>query len=172
MRRLVPSLLILAAMGSAGAALAPPAVDGSRSAPSIQECLAIVVHKSNPITALSSADLRRIFMGEQTRWPGGHGITLVMREEGQPERAAVLRQIYKMNEADLSRYLLHASFTGDLRFEPKVLNSAAGARRFVFNVPSAIGYLRGDETDQTIKILRIDGRLPGEDGYRLLVSRR
>ena len=171
MHRLISSVLLIAAVAAAGDSSVrstEQAVLGS----SPQESLAIVVNKSNPVTGLSFVELRRIFLGEQTHWPGGHRITLVMREEGQTERAAVLRLIYRMSEADLSRYLLQASFRGDLRLEPKVLNSALGVKRFVYNVPSAIGYVRSNEADETVNTVRIDGKLPGEDGYRLLVHRR
>jgi hypothetical protein len=42
--------------------------------------------------------------------------------------------------------------------------------RFVFNVPGAIGYARASEVDSTVKVLRVDGLLPGEDGYGLEVD--
>jgi hypothetical protein len=39
--------------------------------------------------------------------------------------------------------------------------------RFVFNAPGAIGYVPADETNDTIKVLRIDERLPGDPRYPL-----
>jgi len=39
--------------------------------------------------------------------------------------------------------------------------------RFIFNTPGAIGYVRADEVDDTVKVLRIDDRLPGEAKYPL-----
>ena len=172
MNRFILSLVVLWTAICPADPLASAGGNPPAAGTSAQDCLAVVVNKSNPVTDLSFADLRHVFLGEQTHWSGGHRITLVMREEGQPERAAVLRLIYRMTEADLNRYLLHASFRGDLRLEPKVLNSSLGVKRFVFNVPSAIGYLLGNETDETVKTIRIDGRLPGDDGYRLVVTRR
>jgi hypothetical protein len=40
-------------------------------------------------------------------------------------------------------------------------------KRFVFNVSGAIGYLRADELDDSVKVIRVDGRAPGEAAYRL-----
>jgi hypothetical protein len=40
-------------------------------------------------------------------------------------------------------------------------------RRFVFNAPGAVGYVAADETDDTVKVLRIDGLLPGDPRYPL-----
>jgi hypothetical protein len=43
---------------------------------------------------------------------------------------------------------------------PKVLDTPKGVRRFVFNVPGAIGYIRSDEVDSSVKVLRIAGAVP------------
>lgn len=43
-------------------------------------------------------------------------------------------------------------------------------RKFVFNVPGAIGYLRADEVDDLVKVIRPDNWLPGEPGYKLKVA--
>lgn len=43
---------------------------------------------------------------------------------------------------------------------------------FVYSVPGAIGYVRPDEVDGSVKVIRVDGRLPGESGYRLTLTGR
>jgi len=138
----------------------------------VSEDLAIIVNKSNPVDSLSFADLRAIFLGERGSWPNGKKITVLMRSPGPPEREAVLRSIYKMNESDYSRYSLQSTFTGQAQSGPKLLDSAAGMRRFVFNVPGAIGYVRAPEADESVKILRIDGHAPGEAAYRIKLAIR
>jgi len=131
-----------------------------------------IVNKANPVDSLSFADLRAIFLGERGSWPNGKKITVLMRSPGPPEREAVLRWIYKMNESDYSRYSLQSTFTGQAQSGPKLLDSAAGMRRFVFNVPGAIGYVRAPEADESVKILRIDGHAPGEAAYRIKLAIR
>ncbi|PYP84353.1 MAG: hypothetical protein DMF61_20120 [Blastocatellia bacterium AA13] len=138
----------------------------------VSEDLAIIVNKANPVDSLSFADLRAIFLGERGSWPNGKKITVLMRSPGPPEREAVLRWIYKMNESDYSRYSLQSTFTGQAQSGPKLLDSAAGMRRFVFNVPGAIGYVRAPEADESVKILRIDGHAPGEAAYRIKLAIR
>jgi phosphate transport system substrate-binding protein len=95
-----------------------------------------------------------------------------MREQGQPERALVLRVVCRMSETDFSQHLLHSTFTGQVQAGPKLLTSVTGVRKFVFNVPGAIGYVRAGEVDNSVKTLRIDGRLPGEEGYKLKLEPR
>jgi ABC-type phosphate transport system substrate-binding protein len=138
----------------------------------LERNLAIVVNLTNPIEGLSMQELRRVFLGERGHWPNGRRITLVMLEPGRPERAAVLNSIYHMNETDFSNHFLRGLFTGEVFVSPKTLATPEGVRKFIFNVPGAIGYLRGTDVDKTVKVIRIDERLPDEKGYKLHVPPR
>jgi len=135
--------------------------------PSADQTLAIVVNQSNPVTDLSFGELRKIFLGEHSHWPNGRRITLVMIELGRPERAAILREVYHMNEAELNRHFLHALFTGQVLVSPKTLNTPVGVCKFVFNVPGAIGFLRASDVDDSVRVIRIDGHLPQDSEYSL-----
>jgi ABC-type phosphate transport system substrate-binding protein len=136
------------------------------------EPLAIVVNRSNPLTEITLADLRRVFRGQRSRWPNGRRVTLVMRDPGAPERDAILRSLYGLAEEEYRRTYLQAVFSGEASDQPKTLASTNGVLRFVYNVPGAIGYVRARDVDPSVKALRVDGRLPGEPGYRLAVSAR
>jgi phosphate transport system substrate-binding protein len=129
--------------------------------------LAIVVNKSNPLNEVSLADLRRIYRGQRLRWSNGRRVTLVMRDPGTPEREALLHVLYGVDEEEYRRVFLQAIFAGEAGDAPKMLASPMGVLRFVFNVPGAIGYVRASDADGNVKVLRVDGRLPGEHGYRL-----
>jgi len=137
-----------------------------------EQNLAVVVNLSNPIENLSMAELRNLFLGERSHWPNGRRITLVMMEPGQPERAAVLGLICQMNESDFKNHFLRGLFTGEVFVSPKTLATPVGVRKFVFNVPGAIGYLRATDVDASVKVIRVDERLPEEKGYRLHIPPR
>jgi phosphate transport system substrate-binding protein len=134
------------------------------------EPIAIVVNRSNPLTEISLADLRRVFRGQRSRWSNGRRVTLVMRDPGAPERGAMLQSLYGLAEEEYRRTYLQAVFSGEASDAPKSLASTNGVLRFVYNVPGAIGYVRARDVDQSVKMLRVDGRLPGEPGYRLGMS--
>lgn len=136
--------------------------------PSAQN-LAIIVNTSNPVENLSMSELRKVFLGERSHWPNGRRITLVMMEAGQPERKALIREVCQMNESDFSQHFLHGLFTGEVFVSPKTLASPVGVRKFVFNVPGAIGYVRATDVDSSVKVLRVDGRLPDEKEYSLRI---
>jgi ABC-type phosphate transport system substrate-binding protein len=176
MRRLAGLLFILASAAFSLAALSSGPAPNSRLLPRPQiaseQNLAVVVNLSNPVENLSMPELRRIFLGERSHWPNGRRITLVMMEPGQQERAVVLRDICQMNETDFNNHFLHGVFTGEVLVSPKTLATPVGVRKFVFNVPGAIGYLRVSDLDPTVKAVRIDERGPEDKGYRLHVPPR
>ncbi len=133
------------------------------------EPLVIVVNRSNPIDELSSAELRKIFLGNRSHWANGRRITLVMREPGEPERNLILREVCGMTEDQLKNHYLHGLYTGEILVSPKILSSPVGVRKFIFNVPGAIGYLRIGDVDPTVKVVRIDELMPEDKGYKLRV---
>lgn len=134
------------------------------------EPLAIVVNLSNPTEEMSFADLRSVFMGDRSHWPNGRRITLVMREIGEAERRTIVHDICGMNESQFKTHVIHGLFTGEILVSPKTLATPAGIRKFVFNVPGAIGYLRLSDVDASVKVIRIDKLLPSEKGYKLHVE--
>jgi ABC-type phosphate transport system substrate-binding protein len=146
-------------------------VEGSAAADApLTEPLAIVVNRSNPVDDLSSAELRNIFLGNRSHWSNGRRITLVMREPGEPERRTIVRDVCGMNEEQLKNHFVHGLFTGEILVSPKILASATGVRKFVFNVPGGIGYLRPADVDPSVKVLRIDELRPEDKGYKLHVQ--
>lgn len=170
MRRLTTILIVLAlaAWPQADAARArsrvsdPPST--GQSAP--PEPLVIVVNRSNPVDDLSFTELRKIFLGNRSHWANGRRITLVMRDPEEPERKTIVRDVCGLNEDQLKTHFLHGLFTGEILVSPKILSTPTGVRKFIFNVPGAIGYLRVSDLDATVKVVRIDNLLPDE-GYKL-----
>ncbi|HLV89024.1 MAG TPA: hypothetical protein VKV39_18710 [Candidatus Sulfotelmatobacter sp.] len=148
---------------------------GAPSAPAdtrgkLTQSLAIVVNRSNPVDSLTFSELRKIFLGERNHWPNGHRIAVAMLDYGRPERRAVLRQIYRMDENGYQDRLLRGMFRGDVFVAPRTLASPVIVRKFVFNAPGAIGYVRASDVDDTVKVVRIDGLLPEDKDYRLQID--
>jgi phosphate transport system substrate-binding protein len=168
---------LLISVGLAALLLAAPPREASPSAarPAPEQTLpsqplAIVVNRTNSVDDLSMSELRKVFLGERSHWPNGRRITLVMREPGEPERTTILRDVCQMNESEFKNHFLHGLFTGEILVSPKILATPIGVRKFVFNVPGAIGYLRLSDVDNTVKIVRVDELLPEDKGYKLHVE--
>jgi ABC-type phosphate transport system substrate-binding protein len=129
--------------------------------------LAIVVNPENPVEELSLKDLGRIFRLEKQYWEGSSRIYLVLRESGSAEKGIALRKIYGMSDEGLKKVWLDKVYREEIPSFPKVLNSNETVIRFVSQLPNAIGFIDASRLDRRVKVLRIDRRLPGEQGYPL-----
>jgi ABC-type phosphate transport system substrate-binding protein len=154
---------------SPGAAKGGPSATQASAA---DQNLAIIVNQSNTIDDIPLKELRTVFLGERSHWPNGRRITLVMMDPGEAERKAVLRDICRMNETEFSRHFLQGLFTGEVFVSPKTLSSPTGVRKFVFNVPGAIGYVRAADVDGTVKVIRVNGHAVDDPEYPLRIEAR
>ena len=82
----------------------------------------------------------------------------------------MLRDVYHMSEEDLNRHFLRGLFTGEVFASPKTLATSIGVRKFVFNVPGAIGYMALSDVDDSVKVIKVDGHLPTDKDYRLAMD--
>jgi phosphate transport system substrate-binding protein len=161
------ALVLCVALQAMNGARAAALGQGRGSESDASDGIAIIVHRSNPVDNLSFAELRRIFLLERQTWPHGRKITVVLREPGQPERAEALALIVGMSQPEYDRHVLFLTFRGDVGLGPRSIRSAASMLRFVYNAPGAIGHVYARELDGSVKVLRIDGLLPDDAGYRL-----
>jgi ABC-type phosphate transport system substrate-binding protein len=166
------SLAVTGAAIAVLCALVSPVSVASSSAPASQQdprsALAIIVNHRNPVAGLSMSEVRRIFLLDTQFWSTGRRITLVLREEGQPQRAQALRLICDMSEVEYRRHLLRQLFRGRPGSAvPRTIRTTEGMLAFVFNAPGAIGHVEATRVDSTVKVLRVDGRLPSDSGYPL-----
>jgi ABC-type phosphate transport system substrate-binding protein len=113
----------------------------------------VVVNKSNKVGPLSREEVRRIFIGEKSSWPGGKRITVLMLGPDQPARAVILREVFKMNESDYIKYFLQAAFTGQVQAPPKDLPSVTQMKARLAANPAAIGYLKKEDMDDSVKVV-------------------
>jgi len=165
--RSVRTAIVVALMGWVSFAQGPAARRSSS-----WEGIAIVVDRSNPISDISSTELREIFFGDRQWWSHDRPITLVDMRPGTAERATVLRSIYGMNERAFEKFLLLKMFRGEMANPPLDSATAKDLKKAISSTTGAIGYLRASDVDDSVKVLRIDGRLPEDDGYLLRLRKR
>jgi hypothetical protein len=133
--------------------------------------VAIVVHPDNPESGLRAEELLRILRQEQRRFRTGGSIYLVFQGSGSPARELVLRRLLRMNDLELKQFWLAKLYRGEIASFPRVLDSDVAVRRLVAVAPQAFGFLDASAVDATVKVLRIDGKLPGQAGYLLAGAR-
>lgn len=132
------------------------------------ESLVVIVNPVNPVDDLPFDDLVEIFKREKRQWPhDGQEIYLLVHEARSREQGMIREMIYEMDAFALKKLWLAKIYRGEIPSFPKVVSSNNSMREFVKNVPTAIGIIRETYVDADVKILKIDGKLPGEEGYRL-----
>jgi len=132
-----------------------------------QSPIAIVVHKDTPVENLSLDDLRSIFLADQQFWPNRTRITLLVRAPESDERSFVLDRIYQMSEAQFRQYWIAKMFRAEVPRGPKIVLSTGMALDLVVAIPGSISFTRADTVTDDVKVVRVDGLLPSDNGYPL-----
>jgi ABC-type phosphate transport system substrate-binding protein len=150
-------------------ALAVPPT-GSADGDAGQKTLAVVAHKSSTVDGISAADLRKMLTGELRAWADARPIVVVEQPDENATQQRMLHALLKATPAGYNRQLLQVQFQGHPGPVIRVLNSDTNAIAFVWNVPGAISIVGAGAAAASaahVRILRIDGKLPGEAGYLL-----
>jgi ABC-type phosphate transport system substrate-binding protein len=98
----------------------------------------VVVANNTGLPAVTIADIRRIFRGEQSLWPTKQAVTVVLPSVRTDFTDLFARQALGMTRSGMQRFWLALVFQG--RANPPVLqDSAADVIAFVQRTPGAIG---------------------------------
>lgn len=128
--------------------------------------LIVFANRSTPVNKLSHGQLRDVLMGEVSKWSNGRPVAVLLVDNRSMSNA--LKRILGMSKDDYDNYFVVKRYQGQDIPRPRVFASIDGALQFLTATPGAIAVLEG-EPDMTVagaKIVRIDGKLPEEDGYR------
>jgi ABC-type phosphate transport system substrate-binding protein len=123
--------------------------------------LAIVADTANSTVNLTSAELMKIFNAHTRTWPDGKPITIVLRDPSSADMQLILRRVFNMT-VDEARTFIHAHAGTIL-----VADSDYAVQRFVANNRGAIGVVDLYSLTKDVRVLKIDGKLPVEQGYLL-----
>jgi hypothetical protein len=127
--------------------------------------VAIVAHPETPVEAITLAEVRRVFRGERQYWTPDLPVVLLVRAPVARERSVVLRVIYQMSEPQFKQYWIARIFRAEATSGPKIVYSNDIANQLAGAIPGAVGFMPAGEVKPPLKILRVDGKLPGEPGY-------
>ena len=129
--------------------------------------VAVVVHPDTPISNLSLSDVRKVFLGDRQYWSTNIPVVLLIRAPVARERDVVLKIIYQMSESQFKQYWIAKIFRAEAATAPKVVYSNDMANQLVTAIPGAIAFIDSKDVKPGSKVVRVDGRLPGEAGYPL-----
>jgi hypothetical protein len=128
--------------------------------------IAVVVNSDSRLTNVSLVDLRKIFAGEKRTWPGGIPVKLIIRAPGCRERFVLLK-LLGMSESEYKQYWLAQTFRGEAESEPFTAPSLGMTLEAIKIFAGAITLIDARELKPGIKVIKLDGHMPGDPGYAL-----
>jgi ABC-type phosphate transport system substrate-binding protein len=123
--------------------------------------MAVVVDKANVTANVAAADLVKIFQSTTRKWPDGKAITVVMRDPSLPEMQQALQHLYKMSPDELKSFV--ATHKGSFI----TADSDENLLKLVETTPGAVGLVDVYSITSHINVMKVDGKLPLEQGYAL-----
>lgn len=125
---------------------------GLTDTPVAYDAIAVIVHPDNPVTDLTTEEVRGIFAGEITNWKEVGGpdmqIGLVNRDEASGTREAFSKLVMDEVPFDMGAVILPG--TGQVR-------------AVVADVEYAVGYISAGFVNDEVRAIAIDGVEPSEE---------
>jgi ABC-type phosphate transport system substrate-binding protein len=129
--------------------------------------IAVVTNSATPVNELSLADVRKVFLGERQYWNSNIPVIVLVRAPIAREREVVLKTIYQMTESQFKQYWVAKIFRSEAVSAPKIVYSADMTNQLLAVIPGSIAFMEAKAVAPGLKVLKVDGRLPGEPGYKL-----
>jgi ABC-type phosphate transport system substrate-binding protein len=123
--------------------------------------MAVVVDKANTQGGITAAELIKIFKFDNRKWPDGRNVTLVLLDPSSPDMQSVIEKLYHMEPDEVKATLTeHRSAVVIVTSEEQLL-------KLVESTPGAVGVVDVYSINGRINVLKVDGKLPLEQGYLL-----
>ena len=110
-----------------------------------REGIVLVVNNQNPISDLSTVEIRDIFSGKVTDWSCGSKINVISREEGS---------------GTLSTFKSKIMGCESIRSDAIVQNSPGSVKQAIIKDKNAIGFVALNQVDSSVKVISVDGVYP------------
>jgi hypothetical protein len=132
-------------------------------APAIKN-MAVVAPAGSKLQDVPLAELAKLCKGAQKTWADGRNFTLVMRDPELPELRVAVQKLFGVPPGEVKSAIAKLNET---RAVVRIVESDVELLRTVEATPGAVGILDVYAINSTVKVLRIDGKLPFDVGYPL-----
>ncbi|HUE42195.1 MAG TPA: hypothetical protein VMP12_01475 [Candidatus Sulfotelmatobacter sp.] len=126
--------------------------------------IAVVMSTGTKIEDVQLSELTKLCKGVQKTWIEGKSFTLVMTDPASPEMHAAVQKLFNMTPMDLKTALPKLNET---RTVVQIVDSDSDLLRTVGATPGAVGIVDVYAINSSVKVIRVDGKLPFDVGYAL-----
>jgi ABC-type phosphate transport system substrate-binding protein len=120
--------------------------------------MAVVTNKDNNVSNVTAAHLAKIFRSEIKKWPDGKALVVVLHKDSAGETETLER----LNKLSTSEWKALVTAHKD---SIVLVDSDAEVLKIVQSTPGAVGFVDVRSVDNTVTVIRVDGKLPMESGY-------
>jgi ABC-type phosphate transport system substrate-binding protein len=128
------------------------------AAPCFAHHMAVVVSKQNSVSSMSAAQLGKILRAETKKWPDGKNIQIVLHRSSAGE-TITLERLNKMSAQQWQAWI------AEHRDSVKLVGSDEEVLTYVEGTPGAVGLVDVRSVNDRVTVVRVDGKVPMEDGY-------
>ena len=126
--------------------------------------MAVVVSARSKLADVPLADLTKLCKGTQKTWPDGKNFTLVMKDPDSPEMHFAAQRLFGTAPGEVKALI---SKMNESRLIVKIVDNDEDLLRTVEATPGAAGIIDVYSINSSVKVLRVDGKLPFDLGYAL-----
>jgi ABC-type phosphate transport system substrate-binding protein len=127
--------------------------------------MAVVASADSKLSDVALADLTKLCKGTAKAWPDGKNFVLVVKNPDSPEMHGVLQKLFGNGDVKVAIAKLN-----ETRQAVRIVDSDDDLLRAVDSTPGAIGIVDVYAINSSVKVLRIDGKLPFDMGYSLKIN--
>lgn len=128
---------------------------------------AIVTSSGSKLQDVPLTDLSKLCKGTQKAWPDGKSFLLVLKDPESSEMRVAVQKLLGVEPGDAKVAIAKLNEAHPLI---KIVKSDEELLQTVGATPGAIGVVDVYAINSSVKVLRIDGKLPFDIGYALKVN--
>jgi hypothetical protein len=124
--------------------------------------MAVVISAGSKLSDVPLADLVKLCKGTQKSWVDGKNFLLVVKNPEAPEMHVVAQKLFVDAGGDIRGAIAKMN---ESRATIKIVGSDEELLRIVEATPGAVGIIDVYSINSSVKVLRVDGKLPFDAGY-------
>jgi hypothetical protein len=124
--------------------------------------MAVVVGTGSKLSDVALTELAKLCKGTQKSWPDGKSFILVMKSPESPEMRLTVLKLFGDASGDLKAAIAKVNESHSI---VKIVASEEDLLRTVEATPGAVGIIDVYAINSSVKVLRVDGKLPFDVGY-------
>src|SRR6267142_3777147 len=126
--------------------------------------MAVVVSAGSKLADVPLADLVKYCKGTAKSWPDGKNFVIVLKNPDLPGMRVALQKLFG---GGASEARLAIAKLNETRHAAVIVDSDDDLLRAVDTTPGAVGIVDVYSINSSVKVLRVDGKLPFDVGYAL-----